>query len=342
MLIGELARIHPSARCRGRNRAAEGLARVPWATDMHTTDRKRGALLGLAIGDALGAAVEFRSPGSFEPVTGYRAGGPHRLGAGEWTDDTSMALALADSITSAGWDLDDQMRRYVHWWREGKYSVNGTCFDIGNTTVAALHRFERHPDGRSSGDPSPRASGNGSIMRLAPVPIRYTSLFAERLEELATLASQSSLTTHASPQCLSACRYLTIVLCGLIQGNARDRVLAPDWEPLQKLRKLESLHPEIDNVAAGSFRRRKPPEIQGAGYVVQSLEAALWAFHDASDFRQAVLRAVNLGDDADTTGAVCGQLAGACWGQAGIPARWLADLARKDMLETALAGLLTA
>ena len=105
---------------------------------MKPPDRQRGTLLGLAVGDALGAAVEFEMPGAFEPVTGYRGGGPHGLGPGEWTDDTSMALALADSIAQVGWDLNDQAGRYVTWWREGRYSVNGRCFDIGITTRSAL------------------------------------------------------------------------------------------------------------------------------------------------------------------------------------------------------------
>src|SRR5688572_5590250 len=104
-------------------------------------DRRRGTLIGLAVGDALGAAVEFKAPGSFAPVTGYRNGGPHALNAGEWTDDTSMALALADSIATVGWDLNDQANRYVNWWRKGKYSVNGRCFDIGITTRGSLTSF---------------------------------------------------------------------------------------------------------------------------------------------------------------------------------------------------------
>src|SRR5262245_35360588 len=131
---------------------------------MTLLDRQHGCLIGLAVGDALGAAVEFKSPGSFEPVVGYRAGGPHRLNPGEWTDDTSMALALADSIAQAGWDLNDQTQRYVAWWRKGAYSVNGHCFDIGVTTATALARFEDHFDATISGDRSSRASGNGSIM----------------------------------------------------------------------------------------------------------------------------------------------------------------------------------
>ena len=229
---------------------------------MNTIDRRRGALVGLAVGDALGAAVEFRKPGTFQSVTGYRGGGPHGLNAGEWTDDTSMALALADSIGAVGWDLNDQARRYLRWWRDGEYSVTGRCFDIGLTTVAALDRFEKQQDALASGDPSARASGNGSIMRLAPVPIRYADLFPDRLEELGRLAVESSLPTHASPQCLSACRYMTLVLCGLLQGLDREEVLSPTWEPVRALQDLEPWHPEVAEVAAGSFRRRQPPEIR--------------------------------------------------------------------------------
>lgn len=177
-------------------------------------------------------------------------------------------------------------------------------------------------------------------MRLAPVPIRSADLLPDRLGELIAHCIDSSRPTHASPQCLSACAYLGLVLCGLIHGIDREEVLTRDWEPLLRLAELHPLHPEIAGVAAGSFRRKKPPEIVGSGYVVSSLEAALWAFHEATDFREAVLRAVNLGDDADTTGAVCGQLAGAYWGESGIPAEWLEGLARRDMIEGALDSLL--
>ncbi|MCA9067425.1 MAG: ADP-ribosylglycohydrolase family protein [Planctomycetaceae bacterium] len=303
-------------------------------------DRRRGTLIGLAVGDALGAAVEFKPPGTFEPVTNYRAGGPHRLNPGEWTDDTSMALALADSIAKAGWDLDDQARRYCDWWRDGKYSVNGRCFDIGITCRSSLGQFHLTGDARKAASTDEYSSGNGSIMRLAPVSIQFASLFPDRIDELAHLAEESSLTTHASAQCLSACRYFALILAGLISGRSREEVLSPDWEPLSQLRELKPLAEPVEDVALGSFRRLNPPEIKGSGYVVKSLEAALWAFHDARDFEEAVLKAVNLGDDADTTGAVCGQLAGAYWGESGIPARWRNYLARTDLLEAALKGMI--
>lgn len=302
-------------------------------------DRRRGALIGLAVGDALGAAVEFMSPGSFPPVTGYRGGGPHRLNPGEWTDDTSMALALSDSLRNVGWDLNDQAERYVSWMQQGKYSVNGKCFDIGITTSAALHRFLDGRDARKSGGTAESASGNGSIMRLAPVPIRFGHLYPDQLDELSRLAEESSLPTHASDQCVSACRYLALVLAALIHGEDRDEVLSPDWKPLQRLAAIKPLQPLIHEIARGSFRQKQPPAIEGSGWVVKSLEASLWAFHDAENFEEAVLKAVNLGDDADTTGAICGQLAGAYWGESGIPESLRAGLARKDMLEDALKGI---
>ena len=303
-------------------------------------DRRRGALIGLAVGDALGAAVEFKSHGSFPPVTHYCTGGPPGLNAGEWTDDTSMALALADSI-AVGWDLNDQADRFVQWWKTGKYSVNGRCFDIGITIRSALGNFVAKKDALTSGDRSDRASGNGSIMRLAPVPIRYGHLYANQLDELSRLAEESSLPTHASDQCMSACRYLATILAALIHGEDRDEVLSPHWKSLQQLNDIKPLHPLIQEIAEGSFRKKEPPAIQGSGWVVKSLEASLWAFHDASSFEEAVLRAVNLGDDADTTGAICGQLAGAYWGESGISESLRAGLARMDMIDEALKWILS-
>jgi ADP-ribosylglycohydrolase len=305
-------------------------------------DRRRGTLIGLAIGDALGAAVEFRRPGQFAPVTDYRGFGPHGLLAGEWTDDTSMALALADSIASVGWDLNDQASRYVEWWQTGRYSVTGQCFAIGSTTKSALNKFVAMKNALASGDRSDKPSSNGSIMRLAPVPIRYAHLYPDRIEELSRLADESSLPTHASEQCRSACRYLATVLAALIHGEDRDEVLSPEWRPLQRLNNSKPLHPLIEEVALGSYRHKQPPEIKGTGWVVMSLEASLWAFHAADTFEEAVLQAVNLGDDADTTGAICGQLAGAFWGESNIPGPLRSGLARMEMLENALAGIIDA
>jgi ADP-ribosyl-[dinitrogen reductase] hydrolase len=174
-------------------------------------------------------------------------------------------------------------------------------------------------------------------MRLAPVAIAYWELLESDAHLLASRLRESSLPTHGSDACQDACVYMGLVLSGLIAGRDRDVVLDPSWATVRALR--EGWHPRIAEVVAGSFREGEPPEIKGSGWVVQSLEAALWAFHDSNDFEEAVLRAVNLGDDTDTTGAVCGQFAGAFFGESGIPDHLREGLARPEMIEEALSRL---
>ena len=304
---------------------------------MSIEDRAVGCLQGLAVGDALGAAVEFRPPGTFEPVTGMRAGGPHGLAAGEWTDDTSLALALSDSILTVGWDLEDQAGRYVSWWETGEYSVTGECFDIGTATAEALGRFRHTGDAKTSGSPDRNRAGNGSIMRLAPVAIAVRRRYPDDVEGLVRHCVESSYPTHRAPQALSACAVLGVMLAALLAGEQRSVVLDPDWWVWTQ--PVLDLDPEIGEIVGGSHRTKQPPDIVGSGYVVRSLEAALWAFGRAVDFEEAVLAAVNLGDDADTTGAVCGQLAGAYWGREGIPHSWRRRLAWSDRLDSVGRGL---
>lgn len=295
-------------------------------------DKQRGCLYGLAVGDALGAAVEFMDRGDFIPVTDYRDGGPHNLDAGQWTDDTSMALALAESI-AGGWNLDDQIKRYIDWWQNGKYSVNGWCFDIGGTTATSLTRYHHYNKNVwECADPHAASSGNGSIMRLAPVPMSYANFYPDQIDMLLNYCEQSSIPTHASRSCRSACKYLGLVLAAFIKGESRETVLSPDWHA----KKFENEDPDILTVIKGSYRTKTEAQIKGSGWVVESLEAALWAFYDAPDFETAVLKAVNLGGDADTTGAICGQLAGAYWGEIGIPLRWRNGLDKKEMIEQAI------
>ncbi|MCC5952029.1 MAG: ADP-ribosylglycohydrolase family protein [Acidimicrobiia bacterium] len=278
-------------------------------------DRAIGTLMGLACGDAVGTTVEFRTPGSFEPLTDMVGGGPFRLNAGEWTDDTSMALCLAESILDCGGlDPSDQLRRYLLWADEGYLSSNGRCFDIGGTTGAGLERYRR--TGEPFEDPAnvdQESAANGSLMRLAAVPIRWHAA----PEVAAAMAGESSRTTHGATRPVDACRLLGAIVAGLIGGEDADVVLAPDywsWGPL---------HPAVEAVARGSWRHKEPPQIRGTGYCIDALEAALWAVGRAEDVEDAILRAANLGDDADTTAAIAGQIAGARWGASAIPARWL-------------------
>jgi ADP-ribosylglycohydrolase len=295
-----------------------------------TLDRYRGSLLGLAAGDALGTTLEFRRPGSFEPVADIVGGGPFHLRPGEWTDDTSMALCLAESLIDLRrFDPVDQLNRYVLWWQDGHLSSTGECFDIGITTSAALGLFLR--TGKPfCGSTDRGASGNGCIMRLAPVPLFFARDPAEAMDR----SADSSRTTHGSTVCVSACRYFGGLIVGAVSGADKQVLLAPRYSPVPGYWDAHPMEPEIDTVAAGSFRDREPPVIRGTGYVVQSLEAALWAFHKTDNFRDGALLAVNLGDDADTTGAVYGQLAGAFYGVGNIPETWRNRLAMRMTIET--------
>lgn len=300
---------------------------------MTPIDRAIGCLIGLAVGDAVGTAVEFSPPGSFEPVSDMIGGGPFDLEPGQWTDDTSMALCLASSlIECGGFDATDQMDRYVRWRDEGYLSSNGRCFDIGGTVDAALCRYLRTGD-PYAGSTDPDTAGNGSLMRLAPVPIRYRHDPAQAIR----FAADSSRTSHGAPQAIDACRYFAGLLVGALAGFAKDELLRPGFAPAGGLWSADPLCEPVAAVAAGSFRQKSPPEIRGSGYVVHCLEAALWAFDQTDSFEEGCLLAVNLGDDADTTAAVYGQLAGAYYGRSGVPSGWVEKLAMRGQIEM-LAG----
>jgi ADP-ribosyl-[dinitrogen reductase] hydrolase len=294
-------------------------------------NRLLGALLGLASGDALGTTLEFKAPGTFEPMIDLVGGGPFRLNPGEWTDDTSMALCLAASLAECkGFDAKDQMDRYCRWSDQGYMSSKGWCFDIGNTVRTALRKYERTGD-PFSGSSDPYSAGNGSLMRLAPVAIFYS----RDAEAAVHYAAESSRTTHGATAAVDACRYFCGLLVRAFQGADKGDLLSSidDQTP--------ALCAPIAEIAAGSFKRKNPPEIVGSGYVVKSLEAALWAFYHGTDFREGALLAVNLGNDADTTGAIYGQIAGAYYGTSGIPEGWIKRLAKRDEI-IALAEALLA
>ncbi|MBK8224235.1 MAG: ADP-ribosylglycohydrolase family protein [Candidatus Obscuribacter sp.] len=296
---------------------------------MALEERFSGSLLGLACGDAVGASVEFCRPGSFEPVTDMLGGGFAKLQPGQWTDDTSMALCLAKSLIECkGFDPTDQMQRYVRWFKDGYLSSTGQCFDIGRTTRTALDKFVATGNAYA-GDWSEKSAGNGSIMRLAPVPLFFFGDPAEALDKCA----DSSRTTHWASTCLDACRYFGGLIIGALQGASKEELLSERYCPVAKYWTQNEMCEEIAMIALGSFKVKQPPEIRGTGYVVQSLEAALWAFYNSDSFKDGCLMAVNLGEDADTTAAVYGQLAGAYYGLGGIPADWLAKLAMRELIE---------
>lgn len=287
-------------------------------------------MLGLAVGDAVGTTLEFKSPGSFEKITDMVGGGPFHLKVGEWTDDTSMALCLAESLVEKrAFDPIDQLERYTRWAEHGHLSSNGHVFDIGITVRDALAKFAK-THSPYCGSTDPMSAGNGSLMRLAPVPL----FFAQKPMEAIERSGESSRTTHGAKTAVDACRYFGGLIFGAVQGVSKEELLSCRYAPIEEYWLKNELAVEIEEIAMGSFKQKKPPEIKGSGYVVKCLEAALWAFYNSESFREGCLLAVNLGDDADTTGAVYGQLAGVYYGEDEIPEDWLRKLAHIGLIKT--------
>ncbi|MBX8495901.1 ADP-ribosylglycohydrolase family protein [Pseudomonas cichorii] len=277
-------------------------------------DRYVGCLLGLACGDAVGTTLEFSSRETLSPITDMVGGGPFALVPGQWTDDTSMALCLAESLLSKnGFDARDQMTRYLNWWHWGYWSATGQCFDIGTTVRQALATFQETGE-PFAGSIDPETAGNGSLMRLAPVILFY---FPDQ-SSMAWATKQSSRTTHGAPEAIESCQLLAEVVSKALAGYEKDDVLTLSPE--------QYCEPAIKNLASGSFKHKYRDQIRGTGYCIDSLEAALWCFWSTDSFEAAVLKAANLGDDADTTAAIVGQIAGAFYSKQGIPSRWLEKL----------------
>lgn len=274
----------------------------------------RGCLLGLAVGDAVGTTVEFVPRGSFHRITDMVGGGPFHLKAGHWTDDTSMALCLATSlIEKRGFDPVDQMDRYWNWYKNGYMSSTGICFDVGNTVRFALDRYNRTKNPFSGSD-SPYMAGNGSLMRLAPIPMFY---FPDP-EKIIHFAGESSRTTHGALECIEACQLFAEMIYRAMLGQDKDQILFDTQVKISS--------PKIKAISDGDYSSKPINQVRGTGYVVESLEASLWCFYRTDSFEEAILQAANLGDDADTTATVCGQIAGAFYGESGIPDTWLNQL----------------
>lgn len=336
------------------------IAPPKFRTDDKYIMKIRGSLFGLAIGDALGASVEFRSHDYLltHPVTDMQSGGTWKLKAGQWTDDTSMALCLASSlITKQRFDPYDQLVRYKWWYKLGFLSSVGHCFDIGSATRRALDTFISRQkiiktQGRCQTDEQvdqlsfddvqkvskfdvhcsrPNIAGNGALMRLAPVPLFYFLSPQSAID----YAGQSAALTHGDVKAIDACRYYAAIIVAALHGEKKESLLDENFfESHRDWFKSTSLDTEILHIARGSYKKKGGYRdgIRGKGYIVNALEAALWAFWDNDSFESGVLAAIHLGDDTDTTAAIYGQLAGAYYDYDNIPSKWRQKLYAPDFI----------
>jgi ADP-ribosylglycohydrolase len=315
--------------------------------------RIKGSIFGVAVVDALGGPVEFQPRGSFQPVTHFMHNDTFDVPPGTWTDDTSMTLCLAQSLIASNGNFIPQaaIRNYIKWYENGYLSAIDECFDIGSGTRQALmiwkHYFDRSPDIRED-DPSGHEGGqpqidkalkremfcgNGSLMRVAPIGLVY---FRD-MDRALSYAALSSDATHPYPTCAECCRIYTGLIVRAMNGASKEdlakefaSIVFTDVKVKQRLDRYSSL---------SDWENTDEDDIKSSGYVLSTLEAALWAFFTTSTFESGAVKVVNLGDDADTVGAVYGGLAGAYYGIQQIPAEWIAGLQKKDVVEEIASGL---
>jgi len=286
-----------------------------------------GALVGLAAGDALAVGTQGRAPGSFAPLTAPIGGGPFDLSAGAWSDDTAMALCLAESLVTCGaFDARDQVERYVRWQDEGHLSASGRCAGITDGVARALAaaRWRRQ---RFPGSHEPRQLDPEALSRVAPAVMFAFGSAGEAVR----LAGDAARVTCQAPVVIEACRLFAAMLHAAFRGLSKDEVLAPSggFEGLDAL----ALRPRIRSLARAGYRRKRPGRIRSGSTIVQALEAALWAFDRTLTFRDGALLAANLGERSDVACATYGQLAGAYYGLNAIPPDWRGGLARVEMIE---------
>jgi ADP-ribosyl-[dinitrogen reductase] hydrolase len=310
-----------------------------------STNSIRAALLGLAVGDALGVPVEFigREARRRDPVTGLRGYGTHGQPPGTWSDDSSLTFCLAETLASVGHDLADAARRFVSWQDEGYWTAHGRVFDIGIATAEALQRIRRGVAPLQAGGKDEYSNGNGSLMRI--LPLAFTIKDWPVAERFRAIREMSSI-THAHIRSLMACFIYIEMARQLLGGLPVEKAYAEMQRVVRSFFGDEGIGSELEirqfhrilEIPYGEYIIKplaaySEDEIKSSGYVVHTLEAALWCLLKHDTYAATVLAAVNLGDDTDTTGAVAGGLAGLAYGEAGIPAEWLAGLARRADIE---------
>lgn len=300
----------------------------------------KNAVYGVICGDALGCPVQFESRAEVatHPVTDMRGYGTFNLPAGSWTDDSSLTLcALASIREKNAVDAEDIMKRFVKWMYDGEYTPFGFSYDIGNGTRNAISSYHRGADIHSCAGTSERNNGNGSLMRIIPVCV-FCAVNELSADESIRLIDEVSALTHAHARAKTACGIYGFLVNSLIhhQGNLMERLQAGMYEAMDYYAdepELETYHRLFD---LSAFVKTEPSRINSGGYVVDALEASVWSLITEDTLEASLLKAVNLGDDTDTTAAIAGGLAGLYYGMEAIPERWLDSLQNRELIDSLL------
>ena len=302
-------------------------------------------IMGVVVGDALGCPVQFESRDEVarHPVTGMRGYGTFNLPEGSWTDDSSLTIALLESIRRVGKiDLDDIMGNFMKWLYDGEFTPYGQSYDIGRGTMQAIDRYRRNRKAKKCGGDEEWNNGNGSLMRIMPVCLYCTvmetsGMYSDR-DAIDAIHSVGGL-THAHIRSNIACGLYFFMVKRILlgEGSLHERIQEGLMQGFafyeSYLADKENLHYYDRLMDLDDFKSLPADKIKSTGYVVDALEAAVWSLITTDSFDQALLKAVNLGDDTDTVGAIAGGLAGLYYGYDSIPEDWLSAIKRREWIE---------
>lgn len=295
-------------------------------------DKITSALIGVCVGDALGVPVEFhlRSERRLHPVTAMIGYGTHNQPPGTWSDDSSLTLCIADVLSHQGYDIEAIANSFCRWYKEKLWTARGGIFDIGVTTQTAIGRLRRGVTPIEAGETSSSSNGNGSLMRTLPLVFLHKQ---EEFPDLIAKVHDCSKLTHAHVRSQMACGIYISIAIALLEGKSLKEAYLSGIERIKPLYEQGEFANQIKyfkRVFPGNIETIESKKVESTGYVVHTLEASLWCLLTTSSFSEAVLKAVNLGEDSDTTAAVTGGLAGIYYGLENIPSEWIETLARKD------------
>lgn len=297
------------------------------------------SIVGFAVGDALGVPVEFasREELSKNPVKDMRGKGTHNQKAGTWSDDTSLTIALIKTLGDKEFNVDSIARRMMDWLYKGKYTANGKVFDVGNTTREAIWRMHKGVSPIEAGGKNEYSNGNGSLMRIHP--LAFYLLDVDNFEEKKNMIYQVSSLTHANIISKVACHFLVELIIRLLKTNSIRTAYDAVCREFAEYYTEDKIQSAFANIFSGKILSMPASSVKSSGYVIDTLEAVLWCIFHTTTYKDAVLTAVNLGDDTDTVGAITGGIAGIIYGLNAIPEEWISKLVNKMIVLNAASDL---